>query len=455
MPDAAEFDSLSAEFYEGWFHFHPDLALRLGVPVTGRLLPARDADELAALRGWLEELLLGLDEIAFTALDAARQLDWELMAGAARVEYRELVQCEGDGPDPLQLLPLAEIDWLARGRVGPPEALVRLLRELPGHLRQAQAQLRAVASGLALPLIRTAAAQARGGCTRLRELGHGPLPRHGQQDLEALLEAAAEALAGYGRYLTEELVPRARGPLGCGADHLGLRLREVHFIDCDPAADDGPIERVLRAAEQALGDPESSAGPTATPPPSNHTAASPAAQGLGGGDPGPADDPIHPRRLPRRLANAVSLTEGWSLYQSRHPVPGEVDRRPLGLAARRERLLCARLDLDLHRGRCDGDQALAALYRHGCEGPAADALLAQIARHPGDALAAVLGWRLLEQVHGQQGAVAGLGAGEFHDRLFSLGAIPLPLVLRYAFDQALWQGVGTAVFGAEPLPPVG
>ena len=454
MPDAAEFDSLAAEFYEGWFHFHPDLALRIGVPVAGRLLPARDADELAALRGWLEELLLGLDEIDFTALDAGRQLDWELMAGAARVEYRELVQCEGEGPDPLQLLPLAEIDWLARGRAGPPEVLVRLLREIPGHLRQAQAHLRPAAPALALPLLRAAAAQARAGCTRLRELGRGPLLRHGHQDLETPLEAAAQALADYGRYLTEELAPRARGLLGCGVEHLGLRLREVHFIDFHPTDDDEPIDRALREAELALDATEFYVEQTFPPAP-NHTAVPPVGKCREGAAPGLAQGPGEPHHLPRRLANATSLTEGWRLYQSLHPAGGPFAQRPLGLAVLREWLLYARLDLELHLGRCDGDQALAALHRHGHEGPVADALLARIARHPGDALAAVIGWRLLEQVHGQQGAVAGLGAGGFHDRLFSLGAIPLPLVLRYAFEQALWQRASTVVFGAEPLPPVG
>lgn len=360
MPDAAEFDALAAEFYEGWFHFHPDLALRIGVPVAGRLLPVRDADELVALRGWLEELLLGLDEIDFRALDADRQLDWELMASAARVEYRELVDHDRHGLDPLRLLPLAEVDWLARGHAGESEALV-----------------------------------------------------------------------GYRNCLTEELAPRARGVLGCGVEHLGLRLREVHFIDCVPTADEGPVDRALREAELALTEPGGDLVPAAVPLTGTPAAAEPSGAGREGGNAAVATDPVHLGRLPRRLANAASLTVGWRLYQ--------------GLVARREWLLRARLDLDLHRGRCDGDQALDTLRRHGIMGPPADALLAQIARHPGDALAGVLGWRLLERAHGLLRAGGGPTEAEFHDRLFSLGAIPLPLVLRYGFGQALWQGASALV----------
>jgi hypothetical protein len=37
MPDAAEFDTLSAGFCEGWFHFHPDLALRIERPVVPQM----------------------------------------------------------------------------------------------------------------------------------------------------------------------------------------------------------------------------------------------------------------------------------------------------------------------------------------------------------------------------------------------------------------------------------
>ena len=376
MPDAAEFDALAAEFYEGWFHFHPDLALRIGLPVAGRLPPARDADERAALRGWLEELLLGLDEIDFMALDAARQLDWELMAGAARVEYRELVDHDRYGLDPLRLLPLAEVDWLARGGAGEPEALV-----------------------------------------------------------------------GYRNCLTEEVAPHARGVLGCGVEHLGLRLREVHFIDCAPTTDEGPVDRILREAELALIDLGGDLGPAAVRLTGTPTAADPSGAGREGGNAAVATDPVHLGRLPRRLANAASLTVGWRLYQGHHTAHGEAGQCPQGLVDRRERLLRARLDLDLHRGRCDGDQALDTLRHHGIAGPPADALLAQIALHPGDALAGVLGWRLLERAHGLLRAEGGPTAAEFHDRLFSLGAIPLPLVLRYGFGQALWRGARTMVCG--------
>ena len=435
MPETAEFDALTAEFYEGWLHYHPDLALRAGVPVAGRLLPVQADEELVGLKGWLEELLLGLDEIDFHALDADRQLDWELLAGAARVEHRELAGGGWRRRDPLGYLPLAVLEWLS----GTPDAaphgtLARLLGDLPDHLRQAQVQLRAAAPGLAPLLVRVAAREAQRACEHLRALARGPQPHcdaDGHAELAEPLESAAAALTGYHHFLTAELAPRTRGTLGRGVEHLGLRLCEVHFIDCDPAAGCEPITRALERASAALSDAD------ATP------AGGPASLSADGGYHLAATAAARGHRLPRRFANDASWALGRQLYLNGRgaPAPGS---RP---AAPREQLLLARLDLDLHRGRIDDGQALASLARLGLEGPAAEARVAQLARHPGDALAGVLGWRLLEQVQDRLGADAGPGAPPWRALLASYGAIPLPLVVRYGLGQAAWQAAWDAVLG--------
>ncbi|AUB84093.1 hypothetical protein [Candidatus Thiodictyon syntrophicum] len=434
MPEAAEFDALTAEFYEGWLHYHPDLALRAGVPVAGRLLPVQEDEDLVGLKGWLEELLLGLDEIDFHALDADRQLDWELLAGAARVEHRELCGGGWRRRDPLGYLPLAELEWLSGTTDAAPHGtLARLLGELPEHLRQAQVQLRVAAPGLGPLLVRVAAREAQRACEHLRALARGPRPHRdagGHVGLAEPLESAAAALAGYHHFLTAELAPRARGALGRGVEHLGLRLCEVHFIDCDPAAGCEPITRALERASAALSDADATAGQAPLPADGGyHLAATDAARG---------------HRLPRRFANDASWALGRQLYLGRRGAQGAPGPR---LAESRELLLLAQLDLDLHRGRIDDKQALASLARLGLEGPAAEARVAQVARHPGDALAGVLGWRLLEQVRDRQGADAGPGAPAWRALLASYGAIPLPLVLRYGLGQAAWQAAWDAVLG--------
>ncbi|HYN78947.1 MAG TPA: hypothetical protein VES73_14290, partial [Lamprocystis sp. (in: g-proteobacteria)] len=74
--------------------------------------------------------------------------------------------------------------------------------------------------------------------------------------------------------------------------------------------------------------------------------------------------------------------------------------------------------------------------------------LAQLARRPGDSLAGVLGWLLLEAARRQQEAWHGVRFNEqdFHDRLVAQGPIPLPLALRYGLGEALWAATVGAVF---------
>jgi len=463
MPEAAEFDALRAEFYQGWFHYHPERAVLAGVPVTGRLL-LEDDDDLAALRAWLEELLLGLDELEFAALDADRQLDWELMAGAARVEHRELAHRDRCRRDPLHCLPSAALARLTRA---PTAALLgtlaRLLDEIPEHLRQSQARLRFLAADLAPPLVRVAARESQHWCESLRVLARGSwLHRYGQghPDLGVALEAAAAALAGYTHCLTDELAPRAQGPLGCGAEHLDLRLREIHFLDygfIDRDSDGGPADDaglLVRALERAaLSCAEGEGGPQSAPvitPPDLALAAG-RMPALGWDEWTRcvvAANPQRARRLPRLLANPASLVAACDLCDDCLPDPPGADGGPPRRSTvRRDHLLHARLDLDLHTGRSDGDAVLERLHRAGLASAAADALLAQLARHPGDALASVLGWRLLEQARDAAGAALGTTSA-CRERLFAQGVIPLPLALRYGVGRAAWQAACSGVLGA-------
>jgi uncharacterized protein (DUF885 family) len=158
-------------------------------------------------------------------------------------------------------------------------------------------------------------------------------------------------------------------------------------------------------------------------------------------------------RMPRRLANARSLTHAWDLYLHRQlslrPGADQADRLS-SLLRQRERLVYAQLDLDLHRGRVDVDGALARLAALGQDGSVADARLARISRAPGDALAGALGWLLLEAARTEQEIAEGesFSPRAFHDRLLSQGAVPLPLVLRSVFGEALWRSSYERAFGS-------
>ncbi|MGE5154036.1 MAG: hypothetical protein ACM3ST_08475, partial [Bdellovibrio bacteriovorus] len=257
MPDpGSDFDALAEEFYAVWFRFRPDLALAAGAPGHRCLLPAQDDDELAALAGWLESLLLALDEIDLSGLDPDRRLDYALMAGAARVEHRELQAFDWRRRDPLRFLPLGEIHRLT---LGSPEGLrdwlAQLLARIPEHLRHAQGQLRAAAPALAPVLVRAAVREAEEGRCYLRELIRGPWLGGRARDLpelEDLAELACDALADLRGLLVSELLPAAAGPLGCGEAHLLLRLMELHFLDTDAGSAAAALTRALDRVEDEI-----------------------------------------------------------------------------------------------------------------------------------------------------------------------------------------------------------
>ncbi len=535
MRDArAEFDALSEEFYSVWFRFHPDRALEAGIADYGGLLPAQDDDDLAALRGWLENLIMGLEEIDYAALDVDRRLDLELMYGAARVEHREIAAFDWRRRDPQRFLPVGEIYRLT---LQPPEdlrpALAQLLAAVPEYLRQAQAHLRDVAEGLAPTMVRAAAREADSGRCYLRELARSPwLRRHcyGLSELESLAEAACGSLTGYRDLLLADIAPRARGELGCGADHLRLRLSNLHFMDCDPGALREPLARSLRQTELALAgldtgqdrDPSDLIGQVAglaSPRdgtaqrhrrvcddlrreieeqgvvglpsaaleiserlacprprrlgadylardtgsgtlylPAAHPRAEPPAKirarclakGWGGSHLLAFAGGDRARRMARRVCNGVSLVSGWNLYLCRRLADSsDGSRRHQSLMRRRDSILRAQLDLDLHAGAVNSGQAMAHLRGLGYDESAATVELAHTAARPGDALAGVLGWLMLEQIRDQQREIQGadFSERELHDRLVAHGSVPLPLVLKHGLGYPMWEGACQALFG--------
>jgi Bacterial protein of unknown function (DUF885) len=286
MPDpASDFDALASEFYAVWFRFHPDQALVAGLPGLRCLLPAQDDDELGALAGWLESFLLGLDEVDCRALDPDRQVDYALMAAAARVEHWELRVFDWRRRDPLRFLPWAAIHRLT---LEPPEGLedwlAALLARLPEYLRNAQGELRVAHDSLAPTLVRVAAREAEAGRCYLRKLVQGTWLRSRCRDpnaLESLAEQACDALADFQRLLTDEVLPVASGPLGAGEGCLMRRLAELHFIDTDGARAAAALGRALSAVEAGLRD---CAAPLATDAPARPRGTVPAQAAADGPD---------------------------------------------------------------------------------------------------------------------------------------------------------------------------
>jgi hypothetical protein len=129
------------------------------------------------------------------------------------------------------------------------------------------------------------------------------------------------------------------------------------------------------------------------------------------------------RSLPRLLSRGVSLTHGWPLsLPGAAPLAADSAVRRL----RQRTVAAARLELDLHLGRVDLAGARERAARLGDP----DRVLTILIRAPGDALAAVLGWQLIDAARQLAAPDGGTEAQRrFHDRLLTQGPIPASAAL--------------------------
>ncbi|MFE8033318.1 hypothetical protein [Thiohalocapsa marina] len=519
MSEAAAFDALVEEFFSVWFRFHPLAAVHSGRGTAGSLLPLHTDDDQAALAGWLETLIVALEELDFNALDQDRQLDLELLFALATVEHRELLERDWRHRDPARFLPLAAIHRLTLLR--PPDlraALGTLLADLPDYLLQAMAQLRPMAALVSPVLARAAMAAAEDGRLYLRALGNSRWLKDQCGTgcaLAAQAEIAGEALAHYADAIRHDLLPQAVGSAACGAAHLRLRLQRRHQLDLDPMTCAPWLDDLAQQCEQT--DPAPAAG-------QSHTQASRLRDALGAENRGwlahlrqrglfhlpaaplhVAGGPVCPRSaghtidyvanpakaegwlyvpdtlngcavpptpgevraralhlgwggthalafsggdaarsLPRRHADGHSLSGGWSLYLDRllfETADARPDDRAAALQRRRLAVALARIDLELHCDIIDADKAAHRLQRFMPDTDRALRQLARLIQQPGEALAAVLGWRLIEAAADSRADDSALSPRQLHDGLLGQGPIPLPLAMRRAFGDAHWKRI--------------
>jgi hypothetical protein len=229
MSEAAAFDALVSEFYRVWFRFHPVAAIYAGVPgYEGQLNPDGD-DDAGAMAHLLSSLLVCLEEVDRKSLDADRQLDLQLIYGAAMIEHRILLEHDWRHRDPARYLPLRSLQELV---VRQPErlcdALMGILERTPNYLRDARGRLAALPGLVSTLWLADALEMAEKGVPWLKRLGRDlPQTREccaDQGRLQVLASQAAEAIEDYKAKLIKELAPNASGTADCGAELLDWLL---------------------------------------------------------------------------------------------------------------------------------------------------------------------------------------------------------------------------------------
>lgn len=236
---AARFDELLATYYRSWFRFHPESAVDAGVEGYAHLLTPCSEEAQGALICLNDQLRVALDELDPRGLDADRQMDYELLRGAAQLENERLLDLEARRADPGRWLPVDAIYQLTIRRVENfDDAITARLDAVPPHLREAERALAPRAASVPPLWAHSTAVAARRGADFFR--GLVVLPRVAAAPaaarIAAALEPAAAALTGFADFLDRVVGPAAQGDFACGPDHFAHLLRQRHFLDV--SADD-------------------------------------------------------------------------------------------------------------------------------------------------------------------------------------------------------------------------
>ncbi len=255
-PGSAAFDQLLRDYYQAWFHFHPEAAVEAGVDgYADRLTPFHD-DDIGALVSLNENLLGALDELNAGELDTDRQLDFRLLHGAAVIELHELMEADWRYRDPARYLPVNAIYQLTVYPVrGLPQALQARLAAVPGHLRGARRILAETPQLVPAAWLEGAISEAVAGARFVRDLPIHPVLIRGFASLgrtAQLCEAAANAMEEFAHFLAQTIGARAEGAYACGHAHFARLLKHRHFLDCDAGALHDLGTRLVQRTRQEL-----------------------------------------------------------------------------------------------------------------------------------------------------------------------------------------------------------
>jgi hypothetical protein len=241
MSEANEFDALISDFYRVWFRYHPVAAIYAGVAGYEGLVNPDGDDDVGALSHLLSNLLVSIKELDYHQLDADRQLDLQLIYGAAMIEHRILLEHDWRHRDPAKYLPLHTLQELVlRQPEGLCDALTGILEKTPNYMRDARGRLAELPGLVSTLWLADALEMADKGVPWLKRLGRDlPQTRECCSDkgsLQSLASQAAEAIEDYKVKLIQDLTPCASGTADCGPELLYWLLKHRDQLDLETDA---------------------------------------------------------------------------------------------------------------------------------------------------------------------------------------------------------------------------
>lgn len=243
------FRELSTEYYQAWFRFHPETSVDVGVSTYASQLRPYSEDDNGALIALNQKLISALEEISTEEFDDQAKMDFRVLCGAAAIELHELEEQNWRYRNPMQYVPLHAVYQLLTHPVNEVHTAIKhRLASIPEYLRGARTLLQQAPEYAVPSWTQSAVTQCYLGKDFLRNLGRNPLITRAFSNpaiLQPAMDAAANAMQDFARFLETEVLPSAQGDFAVGKLHFNRLLNEKHFLAAD-------AELVLKLGEQLL-----------------------------------------------------------------------------------------------------------------------------------------------------------------------------------------------------------
>lgn len=231
------FNSLLEQYYSAWFRFHPETAVHVGVSgYEDKLSPFSD-EETGALISLNQKIVFALDELNFSDLSNAQQLDCSILYNAASIELHELLERDWRYLMPQRYLPLEAIHQLINRPVeNLHQALKHRLQAIPEYLRAARSYLSQQPEKIPRDWVDDAIQGANSGAEYFRDLLSNPVVTNKFKNparLQPVCDDAAHAMEDFEKYLRNEISSHAKGSFSCGDTHFNTLLSDWHCLDID------------------------------------------------------------------------------------------------------------------------------------------------------------------------------------------------------------------------------
>lgn len=252
------FNSLLEQYYNAWFRYHPETAVHVGVNgYEDKLSPFSD-EEIGALISLNQKIVSALDELNFSELTPAQQLDCSILYNAASIELHELLERDWRYLMPQRYLPLEAIHQLINRPVeNLHQALKHRMQSIPEYLRTAKSFLSQEVEKIPSSWVDDAIQGASTGSEYFRGLLNNPVVTSKFKNparLQPVCDDAMHAMEDFKKFLLNDIRPKAKGTFSCGEMHFNTLLSDWHCLDINAEQLHAFGDKLFRETQQELQD---------------------------------------------------------------------------------------------------------------------------------------------------------------------------------------------------------